>query len=684
MHAIYDNGVVPETVEGRRAAAKGVVIAASYYSDEAVVSFIPAIYQGIESIYFPYTDSYRREDTYQEIRDGLAAGDYLEIPFSFYARDNKPYMSLTRATPELKSALQTNGRWWVLILGTLITLWLAGLVLWYKRQSVQIISLVNSRTRDLAQRSEKLQEVNVALQESEQRYRMLAENVDDVIYTHNLDGICTYVSPSVRQQTGFSIDDYLGYPFTKHLPPESAKRIESTLGMISGMSPEEFRKMRGHNVVECEIYCKDGSIMPIENKVSFILDDEGAPAGILCVSRDISERKKSEQEKQDLEDAYHHSQKMEAIGTLAGGIAHDFNNLLAGILGHTELLKLKLSENQDAVEGLTVIENAALRGRDLTAQLLGFARKGRYQEVVVDINKSIIDICALMERTTDKKINFKTVLNDQAPLVSGDPGQLNQVILNLAVNAIDAMPDGGELVFETTIRDLNNLNCVMNRLDVQPGQYSVISVKDTGVGMTPEIMEHIFEPFFTNKEVGSHTGMGLAMVYGVAKNHGGTVTVTSKADEGSVFTVYLPLVARKQQEEEEKADMSAIATREGTVFVVDDESLIRDMANRMLEMMGCKVCMAEDGLKAVEYYRDHWQDIDVVILDMIMPNMSGVECLHEMRKINPGVKAILTTGYSQESLADKIEQDQIQGFLQKPFRMKDFSEIVASTIARDE
>jgi len=184
--------------------------------------------------------------------------------------------------------------------------------------------------------------------------------------------------------------------------------------------------------------------------------------------------------------------------------------------------------------------------------------------------------------------------------------------------------------------------------------------------------------------VGSHTGMGLAMVYGVAKNHGGTVTVTSKADEGSVFTVYLPLVARKQQEEEEKADMSAIATREGTVFVVDDESLIRDMANRMLEMMGCKVCMAEDGLKAVEYYRDHWQDIDVVILDMIMPNMSGVECLHEMRKINPGVKAILTTGYSQESLADKIEQDQIQGFLQKPFRMKDFSEIVASTIARDE
>ena len=387
--------------------------------------------------------------------------------------------------------------------------------------------------------------------------------------------------------------------------------------------------------------------------------------------RDISERRK-------LQDQLIQSQKMEAIGQLAGGIAHDFNNLLTCILGHANLLMLDTRPGSADHNAIQTIEKAAERASALTSQLLGFARRGKILNVSVNLNEIIHEVLGLLRRTIDKNIRCTERLCAEQPLLQGDPGQIQQIILNLAINARDAMPEGGELTVESTVIIYDEAFCRAH-LDCKPGSYARISITDTGVGIPHDIQKHIFEPFFTTKEQGKGTGMGLAMAYGIVTNHGGAIHLHSEAGQGTTFHVDFPLVAKLIPEEPSNRQPRP-THGSGHILLVDDEEIVREIAVRMLQNLGYDVTSAENGLAGVEIFRRDYPTIDLVILDMIMPEMSGQECFRMLREVDPGVPMILSTGFDVEGKAQELMDEGMVGFIQKPYRIADLSQAVAQAL----
>ncbi|MCB1692989.1 MAG: response regulator [Pseudomonadales bacterium] len=520
-------------------------------------------------------------------------------------------------------------------------------------------------------------EVEEALRNSEARYRLLAENASDVIYMHDLDWTCTYISPSVSAQRGFEPEEMLGEDITKDLTPESRAYTQELMREALKYASVRPDLVRGARTLLLEAYCKDGSIITIENHLSLVFDEDGVPCGVLGVSRDISDRTRAEQEKRELETRYRQVQKMEAIGTLAGGVAHDFNNLLTGILGYTDLLKME-SQDEKVISGVAVIERAARRAQELTSQLLGFARKGQFQSVPVDIGESIRDIVSFLERTINKNIVIDVRIETGAcSTLRGDPSQVHQLLLNLAVNARDAMPDGGQLSFETHLVDLEPDYC--RPLGIEPGSYNLIIVSDTGVGISREKQERIFEPFFTDKGPGRGTGMGLAMVYGVAKAHGGAVSVYSELGAGTTFRVYLPYSAFEGVVSLERK-VEPLIHGSGHILVVDDEEILRNLSSEMLAELGYTVTTVADGVEAVRYFERNASQVDLAIIDMIMPNMGGTECMAALRRIDPGIRAVMSTGFARDEVAKRIEDANVVGFLQKPYGMRELSQVVAEAM----
>jgi signal transduction histidine kinase/ActR/RegA family two-component response regulator len=386
-------------------------------------------------------------------------------------------------------------------------------------------------------------------------------------------------------------------------------------------------------------------------------------------------RKRAESEKANLEEQLRQSQKMEAVGTLAGGIAHDFNNLLTGILGYADMLGMGNLSPEQSRKAAQVIERAARRAADLTQQLLGFARKGKYQNIPVDLHATIHEATSLLGRTLDKSISLQQNLRARDPFVLGDPVQVQQVILNLAVNARDAMGQGGTLTFGTERVSLGS----SPESQGAPGDYIKLTVSDTGCGIPPEVQQRIFEPFFTTKEQGKGTGMGLSMVYGIVKNHGGSICVASEVDSGTRFEILLPATERPQL----VAEDDRVKTRTGqraTILVVDDEELVRQVAQTMLETMGFNVLTADDGQDAVALYRESHASIDLVILDMVMPRLAGRETFRLLKEINPGVRAILSTGCSMDETTQRILDEGMLGFAQKPYVLDELSEAVIAAL----
>ncbi|GAB4337770.1 MAG: hypothetical protein Kow0099_11400 [Candidatus Abyssubacteria bacterium] len=356
---------------------------------------------------------------------------------------------------------------------------------------------------------------------------------------------------------------------------------------------------------------------------------------------------------------------MESIGTLAGGIAHDFNNLLGGILGYASFLKSKLSGGDAHYRYVDTIERSAMRAAELTSQLLGFARGGKYDAKPLNLNKVIEETLEIIGRTLDKSIEIRSRLCEELPTVEADAAQMQQVLMNLCVNAGDAMPHGGTLLVETEVAVLGE-DYVRTHLGSQPGVYVVVSVSDTGVGMSRETVKRIFEPFFTTKEKGKGTGLGLAMVYGAVKNHGGSIRVYSEPGAGTTFKVYLPSNGAPEQAELSVAE--AVQGGDELILVVDDEETIRSLVKDTLESYGYRVLVAENGEEAVSLYGERGEEIDLVILDMMMPKMGGRETFQRLRELNPGIKALLSTGYSQNGKAQEILDSGVLGFLQKPYQ----------------
>jgi PAS domain S-box-containing protein len=373
-----------------------------------------------------------------------------------------------------------------------------------------------------------------------------------------------------------------------------------------------------------------------------------------------------------------HMEKMDAIGQLAGGVAHDFNNQLGGIMGYAEMLAARLEEpglRRYAANILT----CARRAEDLTAKLLAFARKGKYQSVCVDMHAIIHEVVDFLSHSIDKKIEIKQFLTADPCFTQGDPNQLQNTLLNLAINAADAMQGGGELVFETANRELDAGYCAGVPYKIEPGPYLHICLSDTGCGIPQENLDHIFEPFFTTKEVGKGTGMGLAAVYGTVKQHGGAINVYSEVGRGTTFRLYLPLESGETVAEKQAAE-TVRAPREAAILVLEDEQLIRAMTEDMLVDLGYRVTTRENGESGLAYFREHWREIDLVILDMVMPLMSGPEAFRAMKEIDPDVKVLLASGYSAGGAARELLAEGVRGFLQKPFTLAELSTKVADTI----
>jgi signal transduction histidine kinase/ActR/RegA family two-component response regulator len=378
---------------------------------------------------------------------------------------------------------------------------------------------------------------------------------------------------------------------------------------------------------------------------------------VLVVIRNITEKRRLEQQ-------VLHIQKMESLGTLAGGIAHDFNNILAGILGYASFLKSKLDVDHDFFKYVDTIERSASRAADLTSKLLAFTRGDMVNFKPLNINKLIRETMEIIQHTIDKSISVETKLDESLPTIAGDAGQIQQVVMNLCVNARDAMSGGGKLVIadeKVLIADADP----QRPADVKAGMYLKISVSDSGTGIGKDMLARIFDPFFTTKAKGQGSGLGLSVVYGIVKGHEGFVTVKSQPGHGSVFNVFFPVSGKP--EIQEKISTEALRGRDELIFVVDDEKDIRSFISEVLQTHGYRVLLAENGAQAVDVYKKNMKDIALVILDIDMPGMGGEEVFLKMKGINPCIKVLLSTGYSQGGRVSEILSKGVNGFIQKPY-----------------
>ncbi|MCX7983214.1 MAG: PAS domain S-box protein [Syntrophales bacterium] len=507
------------------------------------------------------------------------------------------------------------------------------------------------------------------LRQSEERYRTIIENMDDGYFENDLRGNLTFVNESLCRILGRKREELIGLNFRAYTPENEAKRVREAYR-------ELFRTKVPIKIFDHEITRPNGEIRYVDVSTSLITDRSGNPIGFRGTVKDVTERKKMEEETKKLNYQLYQSQKFKAIGTLAGGIAHDFNNLLMGIQGYTSLVLLDLDPSHPHYEKLKAIEAQVQSGADLTRQLLGFARGGKYEVKKTNLNELLKNTVRMFARTKKELVIHENYAPELWP-VEVDRGQIEQVILNLLLNAWQAMPSGGSIYITTE-------NCVLEEtlieyFNVPPGRYVKFSITDTGVGMDEKTLERIFEPFFTTKEMGRGTGLGLATAYGIIKGHGGVIKVYSEKGHGSTFNIYLPATTGEAPREEQ-GPRREISRGQGKILIVDDEQIIRDVSRALLEGLGYQVIVAKNGEEAVSIYKEKAGEIDLVILDMIMPGMGGSAVFELLKQINPEVKVILSSGYSLNGMAKDIMDQGAKGFLQKPFRLDDLSQKIKEVL----
>ncbi|NPU85949.1 MAG: PAS domain S-box protein [Syntrophaceae bacterium] len=492
--------------------------------------------------------------------------------------------------------------------------------------------------------------IEQALRQSEEEYRLLVENASDAILIAQ-DGILRFVNKRTIEYMGYTAEELASRPFTDFIHPDDRNMVFERYA----------RRLKGEelsNTYEFRVINKSGEEMNAQiNSVK--MNWQGRPA-VLSFLRDVTERKR-------LESRLLNAQKMEAIGTLAGGIAHDFNNLLMGIQGYASLILRELDEGNPVRERVMGIEEQVRSGADLTRQLLGFARGGKLDVRPTDLNDVIRKTSTMFGRTK-KEITIHTRLQKDLWATSVDRSQVEQVLMNLYVNAWQAMPGGGSLYLHTYNISLAGEEALAS--DLPAGRYVRIGVTDTGLGMDNKTKERIFEPFFTTKEMGRGTGLGLATVYGIVAGHGGAIQVYSEKGQGTSFHIYFPASDIEVSKEEEEVMKEEMKKGSETILIVDDEEVVAAVAREMLEHLGYQVIVARSGKEALDVFSGRKDEIDLVLLDMVMPKMGGGETFDQLKAMDPGVRVILSSGYSIDGEARQILGRGCKGFINKPYSLQ--------------
>ena len=526
--------------------------------------------------------------------------------------------------------------------------------------------LLYSIVHDITERKKAIE----ALRDSEEKYRTVLEANPDPVVVYDIEGKVVYFNPAFTRVFGWSLRDRLGKRMDLFVPEENWPETKMMIDRV--LAGESF------SGIESNRYNKEGKVIPVSISGAVLRDMDGNPVGSVINLRDISQQK-------NLESQLQHAQKMEAVGTLAGGIAHDFNNLLQAIQGYTELLLMRTKDGEPGFRELREVIRASKRGAELTQQLLTFSRKVESKRKPLNLNEEVEEVRQLLERTLPKMIEVEFNLDPDLRTINADSAQLKQVLMNLAVNAKDAMPEGGKLVIETQNITLDEEFC-KRYAEVTPGNYVLLSMADTGHGMEKETLEHIFDPFYTTKEVGKGTGLGLAIVYGIVKNHDGYVMCYSRPGSGSSFSIYLPVseAAKEHEKLEESLESKSPAMGgDETILLVDDEEFIRELGVDVLGQAGYTVLAASNGEKALEVFRREQAHIDLIILDLIMPGMGGSKCLEELLKIEPQARILIASGYSPDASTKGSLEAGAAGFINKPYDNKQLLELVRKILDRD-
>ena len=524
----------------------------------------------------------------------------------------------------------------------------------------QLSRAFQSMSRTLAETYRKLQENLQQIAESREELNKRKIFLESVLY-HAPDAIITLDAehhildwnPGAEKILGYTPDETLGKQLDDlvALHEHHSEAGAITKQVLSGKRIEAFETIRYHKDGSPRHVIAAGTPIMINNRLT----------GVVVVYTDITTRVKAEE-------ALLRAQKMEAIGTLAGGIAHDFNNLLTGIQGHASLMTFDQSMPPGQLEHIAAIETYVKSATDLTAQLLGLARGGKYEIKPTNINV-LLHTSSTMFGRTHKEIRIHNQAQPTPLVVEADSRQMEQVLLNIFINAMHAMPGGGEISIKTSKIHVDAAFCKIHT--IKAGSYVKISITDTGIGMDKVTQQRIFDPFFTTKEMGRGTGLGLASAFGILKNHGGTMTVSSELGHGASFNLYLPL-SENTPEQEPTADLR-IEQGSETILLVDDEEMIRNVACDILEHLGYQVVVASNGAEAVETITRRGDTINLVILDMIMPDMDGGTTFDRLRAIMPGIPVLLSSGYSQDGQAIAIMQKGCNGFIQKPYTLSGLS-----------
>ena len=500
------------------------------------------------------------------------------------------------------------------------------------------------------------------LRDSESRYRFLADHSLDFISLHDPAGKYLYASPATGRMLGYRPEEMIGATAAGFLHPEDRENFLEENRRIAG-------KDRPAVTLHCRLRCKDGSYLEVETVSSPVHDERGGIRMVLRITRDITERKK-------IENRLFENQKLETLGMLAGGVAHEFNNLLLGITGSVEMLRLLMSGNSDACKYLDMIERSGGRAVELTSQLLAYARKGKYSPRLVSLNWAVLDNVPIIKAAFPGSVEFRLDLAEDIPPVLADAAQLKQVVMSLCLNAGEAMPEGGVLCIRTrreeglSVHPADEPGAKGEMIiqsatgDLSQSPRVVLEISDTGCGMDEKTLSRIFEPFFSTKFIGR--GMGLAAVRGIVEIHDGEISVRSKPGAGTTFTIVFPAAPDLSEDIEDLEDPQGDGA--GTILVADDEDDVREVVAAMLRSFGYRVIEARNGVEAVEMFRERHREIALVMLDLMMPWMTGDRAFAEMKRICPWVRALLASGYDESERIREIVAEGFQGFLQKPFR----------------